>query len=206
MAITPPPDERGNHKKDPMEAMAVLQRRLAEGLGPAKFAQEFAKLQTQLGRMPISPMHGGDRCALAPCAQLLPALACAGEVRAHGVCCSRPMRPPVVRTERRLRCRAIRARARAEREQIAPQVEELPSPRRREGLVRRAHHQHVGQARAPCLRALSATLRAPSTGSGNPASVKLTTPRPRWQTYPTSAALDKHVLQQALIDGDSRLH
>jgi len=49
---------------DPSEQLLALQDKLAHGMGPAKFEQEFKKIQAAyFGALPFSPMHGGDRCA-----------------------------------------------------------------------------------------------------------------------------------------------
>lgn len=49
-------------KSDPHQLMSALKTKLSEGLGPSKFAQEFAKLQVQIGR--AQTPHGSYRCAL----------------------------------------------------------------------------------------------------------------------------------------------
>ncbi|KAG8466845.1 hypothetical protein KFE25_008224 [Diacronema lutheri] len=47
---------------DPSEQLLALQDKLAHGMGPAKFEQEFKKIQAAyFGALPFSPMHGGDR-------------------------------------------------------------------------------------------------------------------------------------------------
>lgn len=43
---------------DPSEMMEDLERKLADGMGPAKFAIEFARVQEQLGIAPVTT----DRC------------------------------------------------------------------------------------------------------------------------------------------------
>ena len=63
----------GTQPLEAAEMMSALQRKLENGLGPAKFAQEWAKMQAALGTNIVpSPMHG-DRYA--PQRHVRPALA-----------------------------------------------------------------------------------------------------------------------------------
>lgn len=63
LAITSAEDEvsKGGKPAQPSynERLLELQKKLSEGMGPAKFDQEFKRLQKEAGMMPLSPMHGG---------------------------------------------------------------------------------------------------------------------------------------------------
>lgn len=50
---------------DYKELMVSLEKKLAEGMGPAKFAQEFKKIPHHPGASPLSS-RGGERMLMSP--------------------------------------------------------------------------------------------------------------------------------------------